>query len=130
MATVYVEGVVSRIFFEGRGVQVTESFVKRDGSVGSAKYVCWFEQAPVLNVGDAGTFSGLLSAQIEDWVNEDGSAKLDNQGKLGRSVKLALNNAKFKQGMESGVAPVAPSFSGNAWESAPASLVDDPNAPF
>lgn len=129
MATVYVQGVVSRIFFEGRGVQVVESFVKRDGSAGSAKYVCWFDVAPVLSVGDAGTFTGLLSAQIEDWVNEDGSAKLDNQGKPGRSVKLALNGAKFSQGMESG-GVAAPKFVGNPFESAGIALADDPNAPF
>jgi len=97
MAKLTVEGRVGRIFFAGKGVEIheqidtpTTSFIK--------KYTAWFYDPVSFKENDYGTFTGRLKATIEDWVNEDGTPKLDREGKAGRSIKLELNDTVFVSG--------------------------------
>jgi hypothetical protein len=99
MAKLTVEGKVGRIFFANKGVEIheqidtpTASFVK--------KYTAWFYDPVNFKEGDYGTFTGIFKAKIEDWVNEDGTPKLDRDGKAGRSIKLELNDTTFKPNLE------------------------------
>ena len=94
MAKITVEGTVGRIFFAGKGVEIheqidtaTTSFVK--------KYTAWFYDPVNFVEGARGTFTGNLKTKIEDWLNEDGTPKLDREGKAGRSIKIELNDATF-----------------------------------
>lgn len=95
MAKITVEGSVGRLFYENKGVEVIEFYKSRTGEKKSRKYTAWFENPQNLTVGQTGTFSGSLSAEIDDWKNQDGSPKLDQSGKPGRSIKLAINGATF-----------------------------------
>lgn len=108
MAMVTVIGTVEKVFFDGRGIALAETFTTKDGHTKQARYTAWFEQAPGLNVGDVGQFSGLLSTVIEDWTNPDGTAKLDNQGNPGRSVKVSLNRARYTADKSAAAAAPAP----------------------
>ena len=99
MAKIIVEGTVGRIFFAGKGVEIHEqidtptvSFVK--------KYTAWFYEAVNFKEGDYGVFTGLLKTKIEDWVNEDGTPKLDREGKAGRSIKTELQDTTFQLKVE------------------------------
>lgn len=126
MATVYVEGTVTRTFFEGKGAEVTEYFTSRDGKPLSKKYSAWFELPQSFYIGQVGTFSGLLSVVVEDWVNEDGSPKLDQSGKPGRSAKLNINNAKYKEGIESGAPAVQNAVAPASFGGSPYAAGDEP----
>ena len=95
MATIEVKGFATRIFFEDRGVEVTEFFTTKDGEQAQRKYTAWFEKPVQFSVGAEGVFSGLLSAQIDEWKNADGTVKLNREGKPGISVKVSINGASF-----------------------------------
>jgi hypothetical protein len=97
MAKITVEGTATRIFFEDRGVEVTEVFKTRDGVQAQRKYTAWFEAPVDFREGATGIFTGLLSTVIDDWVDrQTGQPKLNNEGKPGRSIKTAINGAKFE----------------------------------
>jgi hypothetical protein len=97
MAKITVEGTVTRIFFEDRGVEVTEFFKTRDGEQAQRKYTAWFEAPVNFREGATGIFTGLLSTTIDDWIDrETGQPKLNREGKPGRSVKTSINGAQFE----------------------------------
>ncbi len=106
MATISVKGFATRIFFEGKGVEVTEYFTTKNGETANRKYTAWFEKPVGFDVGAEGVFIGLHSAVIEDWKNLDGSVKLDREGKPGRSVKVSINGTTFEP-IAGSVAPKA-----------------------
>lgn len=102
MATITVTGTITRIFFENKGIEVTEFYTSKTGETKQRKYTAWFEKPQQLAQGISGTFTGQLAAVIDEWKNPDGTPKLDNSGKPGRSVKISINGATFTQ---DGVAP-------------------------
>lgn len=95
MATISVNGHVTRIFYEGRGVEVTEFYSGPEGAQFKRTYTAWFESAVDFGVGASGKFSGLLSTKIDEWTDKDGNAVLDDQGNQKRSIKIAINGARF-----------------------------------
>lgn len=97
MATIEVTGTVTRIFYENKGVEVTEFFKTRDGEIAKRLYTAWFEQPVSFGTHAEGVFKGQLSAVIEAWKNADGTPKLNREGKPGQSVKLSINGASFTQ---------------------------------
>jgi len=97
MATIEVSGTVTRLFYENKGVEVTEFFKTRDGEIAKRLYTAWFEQPVSFGIGAEGVFKGQLSAVIEAWKNADGTPKLNREGKPGQSVKLSINGASFTQ---------------------------------
>lgn len=109
------EGTATRIFYNGKGVEVSEFFVGKDGERKQKKFTAWFEEPVQFEIGATGKWSGLLSAKNEKWVNQDGSPKLDFNGKPGESVVISLNSAKFTE------ANVTPPTLPNARPAVPAS---------
>jgi hypothetical protein len=91
------EGTATRIFFNGKGVEVSEFFVGKDNERRQKKFTAWFTEPVTFNVGATGKWSGLLSVKLEKWVNQDGSPKLDFNGKPGESIVISLNGAKFTE---------------------------------
>ena len=96
MALVTVQGKVGRIFFAGRGVEIIESWIARDGNSYDRKYAAFFEDAPDLREGDSATIFGQLSVTIEKWVDANGQPKLNRNGEQGQSIKLTINSAEVK----------------------------------
>jgi hypothetical protein len=92
MAITNIKGTVTRVFYNGRGAEVTETFTKRDGEEGKTRWTCWFEDAHGLLEGAEVTVSGMHGDQVDEWT--------DKQGVLRYSVKRSINGAKV--GKESG----------------------------
>jgi len=86
MAFTTVEGTISRVFYNGTGAEVTESFKKRDGTEGKKRWTLWFEAAHGLNEGDTGSWRGSHSDEVDDWADKEGQTR--------HSVKRALNKVK------------------------------------
>ena len=95
MATITVKGSITRVFFENKGFEVTEFYTTKTGEQKTRKYTAWFEQPQRLANGMTGTFTGTHAAVIDEWKNADGTPKLDNTGKPGKSVKVSINGATF-----------------------------------
>jgi len=87
MAFVAVKGEVNRVFYNGLGVSVKESFTRRDGSEGAAYFTAWFDQDPGLAEGASGEFSGVLSVKLSEY---------EKDGERVTGYDVNINNAKFK----------------------------------
>ena len=95
MARIEVTGTATRLFFQDKGVEVTEFAKGKDGATITRKYTAWFEAPVSFREGAEGTFSGSLSATIDNWTNADGSPKLNRDGVPGQSVKVSINGTMF-----------------------------------
>ena len=95
MARIEVTGTATRLFFQDKGVEVTEFAKGKDGATITRKYTAWFENPVSFREGAEGTFSGSLSATIDNWTNPDGSPKLNREGQPGQSVKVSINGTVF-----------------------------------
>ena len=95
MARIEVVGTATRLFFQDKGVEVTEFAKGKDGATITRKYTAWFEAPVSFREGAEGTFSGSLSATIDNWTNPDGSPKLNREGVPGQSVKVSINGTVF-----------------------------------
>lgn len=95
MARIEVVGTATRLFFGDKGVEVTEFAKGKDGATITRKYTAWFEAPVNFREGADGTFSGTLSAVIDNWTNPDGSPKLNRDGVPGQSVKVSINGTVF-----------------------------------
>jgi len=95
MARIEVTGTATRLFFQDKGVEVTEFAKGKDGATITRRYTAWFENPVSFREGAEGTFSGSLSATIDKWTNADGSPKLDRDGNPGQSVKVSINGTVF-----------------------------------
>ena len=109
MATISVTGTASRLFFNDKGVEISEIGKGKDGQPITKKYVAWFDQPVNFREGAHGTFTGNLSATLDKWTNPDGSRKLDNTGQPGVSVKVAINDPVFTPSV-----PAAPAVADNS----------------
>jgi hypothetical protein len=86
MAFVTVTGKVSRVFYQGKGAEVTESFQVR-GETKQKRWTAWFDTEHGLVEGDDVELSGLHGDELNSW-EKDGETKY--------SVKRSLNKAKVK----------------------------------
>ena len=84
MASIKVKGTVSRVFYEGKGLEVSEQFQTKAGESITKRYTVWLKQAGTYDVGDEVLVEGLYSAEIDNWTNKDGDAK--------QSIKVSINN--------------------------------------
>jgi hypothetical protein len=91
MAISHVNGTITRVFFEGKGAEVTESFKKRDGSEGSTRWAAFFDQPHGLVEGARVAVSGIHSDKIDEW---------EKDGETRRTVKRTLNSARLKEGAQ------------------------------
>lgn len=101
MAFITVEATVERVFFDGKGVALVESYTTKDGEQKDNRFTAWFTEAPGLEVGAFGVFSGTHSVKIEEWTTDEGETK--------RKAGVSINNAKVKLGVGQSMpqAPVA-----------------------
>jgi hypothetical protein len=84
MASIKVKGTVSRVFYEGKGLEVSEQFQTKAGESITKRYTVWLKQAGTYDVGDELQVEGLYSAEIDNWTNKEGEAK--------QSIKVSINN--------------------------------------
>ena len=115
MAFINIEGTISRVFYNGKGAEVTESFKKRDGSEGTKRYTLWFQQEHGLAEGSTGKFSGLLGVEVDEWQDKEGQTR--------HTAKVSVNNARIDTGRGSSQQPSTPAdepWSASAGQSAPA----------
>ena len=84
MASIKVKGTVSRVFYEGKGIELTEAYTTKAGETITKRYTVWLKQAGTYDVGDELQVEGLYSAEIDNWTNKEGEAK--------QSIKVSINN--------------------------------------
>ena len=97
MAFIHIEGTISRVFYNGKGAEVTESFKKRDGSEGTKRYTLWFQSEHGLSEGSTGKFSGLLGVEVDEWT--------DKENQIRHTAKVSVNNARIDTGRASSQQP-------------------------
>ena len=88
MATAYVNGTVNRVFFDGKGASIKESFTKRDGTEGASYYTAFFDAPHGLDEGATGKFSGLLSVKAREYQDKEGNTRV--------TADAVLNSARFE----------------------------------
>lgn len=87
MAEIRIENVpVTRVFHEGRGAEITESWESRTGEPQSRRWACWFDAPHGLVEGDVVTVVGRPGAKIDEWQD-----KTTNETR--RAVKMSVNSA-------------------------------------
>jgi hypothetical protein len=87
MAIIKVKGTVSRIFYEGKGLEVVESYETKTGDTINKRYTVWLKSPTTLDAGDTVSVEGLYSSEIDNWVNKEGEAK--------QSIKVSINNPQI-----------------------------------
>lgn len=87
MAIAIVNGKVNRVFFEGKGASVVETFQKRDGTEGNSYYTAFFDAPHGLEEGAEGKFSGLLSVKAREY---------EKDGEIKHTADAVLNSARFE----------------------------------
>jgi hypothetical protein len=132
MATLTVQGYATRIFFEGKGVEVTEFYPGKDGEQKKRTFTAWFESAPDINVNAYGTFIGTVSAKVRFWVDKEGNPVINKAtGEQGVSADISLNGSVFTPGREvdtfSKAAPATPAANFAAFGATP--IIND-ETPF
>ena len=90
MASIKVKGTVSRVFYEGKGLEVSEQFQTKAGESITKRYTVWLKQAGTYDVGDEIQVEGLYSAEIDNWSNKEGEPK--------SSIKVSINNPYITPG--------------------------------
>ena len=106
MAIVTVTGKVSRVFYNGKGAEVTESFQVR-GETKQKRWTAWFDSEHGLVEGDEVEVSGLHGDELNVW---------EKDGEVKHSVKRSLNKARVK----------ASSAVPDTWDAAPAGNLETP----
>ncbi len=86
MAIIKVKGAISRVFYEGKGIELVESFQSKAGETINKRYTVWLAQPTTFEVGDTLQVEGLYSSEIDNWTNKEGEAK--------QSIKVSINNPK------------------------------------
>lgn len=87
---------VTRVFYNGKGAGIKESFTLRDGGEGARYYSAFFDEEHGLSEGDRGDFSGLLGTKVNQY-EKDGETKY--------GVDVTLNSARFEAASDDDGAP-------------------------
>lgn len=109
------DATVQRIFFEGKGIALYESF-KSQGQDRKSYYTAWFDQAPGFTEGQMVSVSGLLSVKLREY---------DKDGQTRQTVDVSLNKARETTGQNGqqapGQTPPAPAqpAASDAWATTP-----------
>jgi hypothetical protein len=92
MASIKVKGTITRVFYEGKGIELTEAYTTKAGETINKRYTVWLKTPTTWDVGEELQVEGLYSAEIDNWTNPDGSPKLNREGQPGQSIKVSINN--------------------------------------
>jgi hypothetical protein len=84
MASIKVKGTISRVFYEGKGIELTEAYTTKGGETINKRYTVWLKTPTTWDVGEELQVEGLYSAEIDNWTNKEGEAK--------QSIKVSINN--------------------------------------
>ncbi len=84
MASIKVKGTISRVFYEGKGLEVSEQFTTKAGESITKRYTVWLKNPTSYDIGDEVLVEGLYSAEIDNWTNKEGESK--------QSIKVSINN--------------------------------------
>ena len=84
MASIKVKGTISRVFYEGKGIELTEAYTTKAGETINKRYTVWLKAPTTFDIGDELQVEGLYSAEIDNWTNKEGEAK--------QSIKVSINN--------------------------------------
>lgn len=84
MALIEVKGKITKLFWENKGLEVTETFNTKTGQTINRTYAVWLGKQSPFQVGDAVTVKGLYSAEVDKYVNKNGETK--------ETVKVSINN--------------------------------------
>lgn len=84
MASIKVKGTISRVFYEGKGLEVSEQFTTKAGESITKRYTVWLKNPTSYDIGDEVLVEGLYSAEIDNWTNKEGQEK--------QSIKVSINN--------------------------------------
>jgi hypothetical protein len=120
MATVNVQGSVSRVFWNGQGAEITEEFQVR-GEERRKRWAAFFDAPHGLLEGQQVEVSGLHSDQIDEWPDRD------DPNVTRRAVKRSLSKARIV----GEVAPAGLNPADDGWN-LPTGVgsVNDDDAPF
>lgn len=84
MASIEVKGKISKIFWENKGLEVTETYTNKAGKEVNSYFTVWLNTpTTTLKVGDDVKVRGLYSHEISEW---------DAEGETRRKVKVGINN--------------------------------------
>lgn len=86
MAFTSIQGQVTRVFYQGKGAEITESFEIKGKEI-KKRWTAWFDEPHGLTEGDDVEVSGLHGDEVDEWV-KDGDTR--------HSVKRSLNKARIK----------------------------------
>lgn len=121
MAKVVVENaLVERVFWEGKGAAVAESFTVQ-GSERTRRWSIFFDQPHNLQEGQVITVQGLFSDKPETYQKKDGT--------LGVSSNLTINKPTV-QGGQAPTNKVGVAAANEIWPSATPGEVVNESAPF
>jgi hypothetical protein len=84
MASIKVKGTISRVFYEGKGIELTEAYTTKAGETINKRYTVWLKTPTTYDIGDELQVEGLYSSEIDNWTNKEGEAK--------QSIKVSINN--------------------------------------
>ena len=84
MASIKVKGTVSRVFYEGKGLELSEAYETKSGETIIKRYTVWLKTPTTFDIGDVLIVEGLYSAEIDNWTNKEGEAK--------QTIKVSINN--------------------------------------
>jgi hypothetical protein len=90
MASIRVKGTISRVFYEGKGIELTEAFTTKAGETINKRYTVWLKAPTTFDIGDELTVEGLYSSEIDNWTNKEGESK--------QSIKVSINNPNITPG--------------------------------
>ena len=90
MASIKVKGTISRVFYEGKGIELTEAYTTKAGETINKRYTVWLKTPTTFDVGDELQVEGLYSSEIDNWTNKEGEAK--------QSIKVSINNPYITPG--------------------------------
>lgn len=84
MALIEIKGKVSKLFWEDKGLEVTESFTTKAGKQVDRRYTVWLPKPSIFKVGDDVNVKGLYSAELDSYTDKDGNTK--------NAIKVSVNN--------------------------------------
>ena len=84
MALIEVKGKVTKLFWEDKGLEVTESFTTKAGQQRDRRYTVWLPKKSVFQVGDDVNVKGLYSAELDTYTDKNGETK--------NAIKVSINN--------------------------------------
>lgn len=102
------DATVQRIFFDGKGIALYESF-KAQGQDRKSYYTAWFDQAPGFTEGQVVSISGLLSVKLREY---------EKDGQTRQTVDVSLNKARETTG-QGGQQAAAQTPAPDAWATTP-----------